>query len=961
MDATRWRRIKRLFSGVLELPPDRRAPWLAEALPDSPTLAEEIRDLAAAHDGEGEILEAGALAAAPDLAASPALSILGRRIGPYRLLSELGRGGMGAVYLAVRDDPAFVQRVALKLIQRGLDSEEIVRRFVHERQILAGLSHPYIARLLDGGTDEDGRPYFVMEHVEGVRITDHAAANRLGLEARLRLLLKVCAAVQYAHQNLVVHRDLKPGNLLVDRDGTPKLLDFGIAKLLEVSDPAGLTLPTAPHQQPMTPEYASPEQLEGRPITTATDVYGLGALLYELLVGMSPRGVERRLGPGWADRPASQAVRALIARGEAEERRPPDGGPRRLAGDLDTILSKALEAEPARRYPTAAALADDLERALDRRPVAARRPSFFYRASRTIARHKLATALVLALVVLAVGAVFSALEIARGRDRAEAQRNRATALAGFLADLFRSIDPEESRGRQVTARQILDHGASSLVVEGNLPLPAETRAGLLSEVGKVYASFGANRDAHRLLDRARSLRCPGEGNEGELACAEILTRLANVALDESSYAESRQLYLRALVIKRRILGAKNPATIDDLNRLGRVATETGELDRAGDYLREAGTIARASLKAETATSPERRIAEGRLAENHFHLGNLVAILGRTAEADRHARDAVRLYRSAFGDDYPETVLARGDLAVSLYSQGEYQEAEALFRQILASHRRLLGPDHPDIALTLANLGGVEEAEGKLGPAEAHLRESLAMRERLGNSDVDRAKAINSLAAILRQKGDLAESERLYTRALSEFRRLSGAGHSDVANVIDGLARIHLDRGDLAEAERMARQSLEVFERAFGAEHSRVGSSWSLLAETLEREGRLAEAEEGYRRALSIARKTSPKGHPRIARSAIGLGDVLLRRGRADQAEPLLVEGLRILRRVRPVGDERIASAEGLLGDCYFRLGRAPAARPLLAASYRVLRALHGPDHPAVREAEARLRRLAAAP
>src|SRR6185295_17914412 len=402
------------------------------------TLAIEIRDLAAAHDREGEIIEAGALAAAPDLAALPVGSILGLRIGPYRLLSELGRGGMGAVYLAERDDPTFVQRVALKLIQRGLDGAEIVRRFVHERQILAGLAHPYIARLLDGGTADDGRPYFVMEHIEGVRITEHAATHRLGLEARLRLILKVCSAVQYAHQNLVVHRDLKPGNVLVDRDGTPKLLDFGIAKLLEPSDPASLTLATAPDLRPMTPEYASPEQLEGRPITTATDVYGLGALLYELLVGMSPRGVERRLGPGWAERPASQALRALETRGEADAKRPPDGGARRLSGDLDTILGKALEEEPARRYPTAAALADDLERALDRRPVSARRPSFAYRAGRTIARHKLATAFIIALVALAAGATFSAIEIARGRDRAEAQGNRATALAGFLADLFHS-------------------------------------------------------------------------------------------------------------------------------------------------------------------------------------------------------------------------------------------------------------------------------------------------------------------------------------------------------------------------------------------------------------------------------------------------------------------------------------------------------------------------------------------
>jgi serine/threonine protein kinase len=335
MKIERWQRIKDVFATLLELAPAERAARLAATLPDDPSLAAEVESLLAAHDGADDFYERGALAAVPEVRQQLEGPIPGTLLGPYRVIRELGRGGMGAVYLAERDEPGFHQRVAIKLVKRGMDTDEIVRRFRAERQILASLSHPNIARLYDGGSAPDGRPYFVMEYIEGQPITTFAEEHKLSGEARLRLFLKVTAAVQSAHQSLVVHRDLKPANLLVDGTGEPKLLDFGIAKLL---DPDGSeSALTRSNRSPMTPDYASPEQKAGGPATTATDVYGLGLLLYELLVGLAPGTVERRLGSGWAERPPSQAVKALAAPADAAKRRLA----RHLGGDLDTIVATA--------------------------------------------------------------------------------------------------------------------------------------------------------------------------------------------------------------------------------------------------------------------------------------------------------------------------------------------------------------------------------------------------------------------------------------------------------------------------------------------------------------------------------------------------------------------------------------------------------------------------------------------
>jgi serine/threonine-protein kinase len=811
MSDGRWQRVKELFGDALDQPPAHRAAWLEEAAGE-PSLAAEVAALLAAHEAADDRLEQGAAAVAPSVWQDLQTAVEGRLIGPYRVVSELGRGGMGAVYLATRDAGAdqtgFEQRVALKLIKRGMDTDGIVRRFLHERRILAGLAHPNIARLYDGGSTADGRPYFVMEHVEGEPITRYAAARGLGVEARLALFLKVCSAVQYAHQRLIVHRDLKPANILVGTDGEPKLLDFGIAKLLDstgLDGPAGLT---EVHQRPMTPDYASPEQLEGGAVTTATDVYGLGVLLYELLVGQSPAAVERRLGPGWADRPASQAARAL--EGDAEGNRLA----RRLRGDLDTILATARERSVARRYGTAAALAEDVERHLTRRPVRARRPTLPYRLGRAVARHKLASAFVLFLVLFAATAAWQAYEIDRQRERAE-------ALSGFLQGLFHSSDPEQARGRTLTVRELLDRGARRLLDQpGGEPGAQAWRADFLTTVGEVYGNLGLWDDSGRYLQRAFDLRSKQRGREAEGETARLLTLLGHVAWERGDLPEAQRLYERAIAGNRKLHGPRALVLAEDLNGMGLVTAEAGDMRRAAGCFAEAVAIGRAAGRA----------GRKELADGLNNQGWLARRQGDLATAQARFLESLALSREVLGDDHPETVRVRSNLASLLFQRGDLERAESVYGEILAVRRRLLGPDHPDIARTLNSLGAVQEKRGRLEAAQGSFQEALAMCRRLNPVPERMAgTALAGLAAIARRQGDLAAAERAYGESCEMLLRHSGDDPQAFANALLGQAMVRRDLGDRAASAKGLREGIARLAGLGGAE-PQIARARKLLAE-----------------------------------------------------------------------------------------------------------------------------------
>jgi len=713
----------------------------------------------------------------------------GRRLGAYRILDQIARGGMGTVYRAVRADDTYRQQVAIKVLKRGLDTDEIVRRFHHERQILARLVHPHISRLLDAGTTDDGLPYFVMEHVEGEPIDRWCDRRRLPLRARLELFRKVCAAVHFAHQHLVVHRDLKPANILITEDGEPRLLDFGIAKLLGPGQ-EGLTMPEL---RPMTPEHASPEQIRGEPITTATDVYALGVLLYQLLTGRRPHGDLR-------DAPLRAFHRICHEEPEAPSRALPRAArrrARRLAGDLDSIVLKALERDPRRRYGSVEQLSEDLQRHLRGRTVLARPPSLPYRVGKFVRRHRVGVALTAAvmLLVLGFGVTMKVL-----RDRAERQRQRAEAVTAFLVDVFQRPNPELAKGEEVTARQLLDEGAKR--IEAELAGAPAARADLMGAMGWAYLGLGHYERAESLLARSLSLRrVSAETQPEELARG--LLDLAAVRWKLQRYDEAEELTREA----RTILSRGGADSID----LARTLNNQAVLLRRQGNLRAAEQLYRESLAMK-----------------------------------------VRL----LGEESADVATGKSNLALALKDQGRYDDAERLYRESLDLRLRLHGEMSTEVATTRNGLALVLQEKGDLAAAEELLRQSLDLRRRLRGPRHPRvASALNNLAFLLQLRGRLDEAEPLYRQALSILSERYGDDHPRVAGVLRNFAALAFDRGAYADAEATVRRALAIFRRSLPADAWRMADAESVLGACLAARGRGAEAELLLRRGHAALEAT----------------------------------------------------------------------------------------------------------
>ena len=682
-------------------------------------------------------------ATVPDTASVGQLAA-GTRIGDYRIVRLLGRGGMGSVYLASRADRRYRKEVAIKILKRGLDSEDIQRRFHRERQILASLDHPNIARLLDAATTDDGLPCFVMEVVEGTRIDGYCDRRGLSVAERLELFRAVCDAVQTAHRNLIVHRDLKPTNILVTSRGVPKLLDFGVAKLLDPDSFPQTIVPTALPYHPMTPNYASPEQVRGEAITTASDVYSLGVLLYLLLTGHPPYRVDLRR-PAEMERlicetePEKPSI--VAGRPESTSESTPEsnntssvigGSPerlrRRLTGDLDTIVLKALAKEPDQRYRSVDQLSEDLRRHLEGLPILARRPTFSYRAGKFLRRHR--TGVMMAVIsagLLLAGIVTTAWqarvaeqERARAetlRAQAEAEKTLAQEVVTFMVELFQLANPSEARGRTVTAREILEKGAREIArLEGQ----PEVQARLMDTIGLSYKGLGLYDDAAQQLHSALETRRRVLGDT-HLDSADTLDHMATLVFEAQGDFELAGRYFReALEMRRRQLGNEHPEVAESLNNLGQALRARGELEEAEALLRESLELKR-SLYGEHHAS----VANG--------LNNLAGVLTQRGEyraAEALFREALELRRELLGDQHPEVAQSLNNLGLVFFRLEDYPQAERLFRQALAMRRQTLGEDHPAVARGLANLADALVQQRDFAAAEPLLLRSLELRQRL---------------------------------------------------------------------------------------------------------------------------------------------------------------------------------------------------------------------------------------
>jgi serine/threonine-protein kinase len=798
-----------------------------------------------------------------------------------------------------------------------MDSEEIVRRFRTERQILAALDHPHIARLLDGGTTDRGLPFFVMDYVEGAPITRYCEDRRLATRERIELFRLVCAAVQFAHQNLVVHRDLKPANILITPDGTPKLLDFGIAKLLNPELAGATVMPTLLGWRPMTPDYASPEQIRGERITTASDVYSLGVLLYELLTGRSPHD-------GRPEDPLERA-RWICAheppRPSAAVRGREDGDRlrRALAGDLDTIVLKALRKEPAERYPSAEKLAEDLGRHLHGLPVQARRGTAAYRAAKLVRRHRLGAAvgaiLVLALVAFGAGMGLRAAQLARERDRAEQQRLRAEQVTAFLVGLFEVSDPLRATGRTITAREILDAGAGKLSAE--LQDQPEVRTELQGMVGGIYRRLG-------LLDRAAALtEASLDGRRRWLGpehpkVAESLNDLAIVHEDRGEYERAEALYRQALAMRRKLLGAEDPAVAQSLNDLACVLLARGEYGGAEDAFRDSLAM-------------RRRLFGDAHPDVAKSLNNLAIVLwaqGRYPQAEEQFEEALALRRRFLGAEHVEVADALNNLALVVQAQGRGPEAETLYRDALAMRRKLLGEEHPRVADSLNNVGYVLQGQGGFAEAQGFHQEALALRrELLGDEHPDVAQSLFNLGVVAHGLGDLAAAEERHRESLTVRRRVLGADHPEVAASLDALGQVLLDAGRPAEAAELLTQALDLRRQKLGEDHPDTASTLANRSWARSALGDLAAAEADAREALARLRESTPEDAGRIAEAEASLGAALARgQGRGREAESLLEHSYETLRHTR--GERAPTTRRALAGLVQSRSSVAvgPAAR-----------------------------------
>ncbi|MGE0353442.1 MAG: tetratricopeptide repeat protein [Gemmatimonadales bacterium] len=837
MTTDRWQEVQALFAAASELEPAAQAGYLAAACAGDPALRDEVLALLRADRELDHAFLSGVVGGAvAAVVAQDDSSRLGEQVGPYRLLREAGRGGMGTVYQAERVDGEYTTQVAIKFVRGTLAAPELARRLRAERQILAGLTHPNIAWLLDGGTASDGTPYLVMEYVDGEPIDRWCDRHGVGLEGRLALFRRVCAAVQYAHQGLIIHRDLKPSNILVTRDGTPKLVDFGIARLLDGAD-AEVT----GTMRLLTPAYAAPEQVRGGRIGVAADIYALGGVLYELLThrtpvdlsGASMGEIERRIVELEPPLPSAAATGPAAAWRRA------------LRGDLDTIVMKALRKEPARRYASVEQFSADLARREAGLPVLARPVTVRYRTGKFLKRNRAGVITALAVALLTAGYT---VQLSRERDRARVEAEKAGQISTFLQDLFKVSDPARSRTDTITARELLDRGAARIAT--SLNRQPEVQATLMQVIGNVYGSLAFYREERDQSIRALALRRRLHGPihedvaESELSLADALLGLGEI---DSAEAHARE----ALRIER----ALHPGDSEQV--VFALASLAGLLKNASIKLDEAESLFREALAMRRRLGPDPG-SQAMLADG---LAGVLEWQGREAEAEPWFRQAVALVRQQEPVDSAILSIAIHNLALTVGHLGKTEEAAGLERQALAISLAIYQPDHPFVSAIRSGLAQTLRSQGDLAGAEEQFRLALAADSSRPVPDpIDVGNDFGMLGTTLLAAGKLDEAEWALRRALEVRRNGLGPNHPYVAISINELAGLQLARGRLAAAERGFREALALRRAHQPVNRSYVAYSLVGLARTLMAGGRPREALRLLVEADTIRRATLPEGH-----------------------------------------------------------------------------------------------------
>ncbi|PWU09954.1 MAG: hypothetical protein C5B51_05255 [Terriglobia bacterium] len=907
MELERLRQIETLFHVARELDKGRQADFLREACGADDALRAEVESLLGHQDEAQDFIESPAMeqaarALARDKDLTEAMTADGAaspsdRIDHYRVIRLLGQGGMGEVWLAEQEEPVR-RRVALKLVKAGMNTREVIARFESERQALALMEHPAIAKVLDAGATPLGTPYFVMEYVAGVPITSYCDDRRLSTKERLELFVRVCEGVQHAHQKAIIHRDLKPSNILVTEvDGrpAPKIIDFGIAKAL-TQRLTEQTLFTRVGALVGTPEYMSPEQAlsSGEDIDTRTDVYSLAIVLYEMLTGTPPIELRkialdeflRRLRREDPPKPSTRirgGDRAALSETARNRRSEPGLLAKQLRGDLDAIVLKALEKDRGRRYGSAAELAADIGRHLRNEPVMAVAPSAAYRARKFAGRHRaaLATAAAFALVLIAAAAISIAQSIRANRQAAVAQ-----VVSDFLQNDLLAQASSTNQG-----------GA------GTRPDP--------------------HLEVRTALDRAAA-RIAGKFDRQPEVEAAIRDTMARTYMRLDLYAEARTQAERALELERRVLGPNQPKTLRTTAVLGYIVRSQGRYEESESLFRQALDRQRTALGPEHADT----------LYSMFGLANVYYREGKYEQAGALYSQLLEIQRRVLGPEHTNTLLSMNGLAIAYYLQAKYMQAEALDKQALEIQRRVLGPEHPNTLFSMNSLANDYAAQGRYAEAEPLFTQSLDIKRRvLGPEHSETVLTMTNLGNNLAESGKYAEAEKLLRQTLEIERRVLGPEHDDTLRCMDGLAQTYAWHAAYTSAQAIFSEALEKSRRVFGPEHPQTLTLMANSASAYQRQGQYTLAEMRAAQALGGRRRRLGGDHPDTIDAAGLLALTYVSEGKFEQAEPLAREALDFYRKKQPDDWQRFRAAS-LLGASLTGERKYAEAEPLLVGGYQ---------------------------
>lgn len=726
------------------------------------------------------------------------------KLGAWTLKELLDTGGMSSVYLAERDDEQYRMKAAAKFIHFSGYNPVVVQRFRQEMQFLALLDHPNITRIIDSGVTEHGVPWYIMEYVEGMPITRYCEENRLNLEQRLRLFVQVCHAVQHAHKNLVIHRDLKPSNIFVTSEGDVKLLDFGIAKAFspDSAEPSG-TMLTRENQALMTPEYASPEQLEGSTVSTASDVYSLGVILHELITGTRPYNFEEISRVKMVNRINERPPERPSATFRKRDSKPAGINQGKLSRELDDILLAALRAEPDRRYASAEQLGRDVSNFLNNETVLARADSRGYRFRKFVQRNRIAVALGGLSILILIGAVAAVMWQAQ-QTRLEAER--AVAVTDFIVQLFETSDPEISGRPDITVSEVLDQ--SSIRIEHELSGQPEIQAEILGVVGMVYRSIARFDDSKEMLESSLQKRIDLYGDEHPLV-ASGLNEIGKLNYFMADYSAADSLYSRALDMRIRLLGNNHPETALSKRNKAMALTNLGRFDEAKTLHYDA-----LDFQIQFYGEKNRDVADGR-----HQLGYTYHRAGQYNEAEHYYLQGLETNELLFGDDYHHNAGILNDLGMLYFHKADYQRGEEFHRRALQIRQHLFGEIHPDVSMSRNNIGLALRYQNRYDEAEEMFKKAIDIRRKIfGTEDIGLAYTKNNLAAIYANRGNFDEAERLNLESLRIRRVVFGNHHPSIALMLNNIGRLKRISGQVNESFPYFHEALEIYEQTIGLQH-----------------------------------------------------------------------------------------------------------------------------------------------